>query len=157
MIEKIFVELATSVVIEMVVLAIVMDTIFGVIRAIKEHSFNSSVGIDGAIRKISMLISLVGLQIADMIMHINLIGFVPDEVRQFIGIDVIGLAEFFGLLYFSYEVVSVLKNMALCGLPVKRLWATVQKFLSKYTKELPCMDDMDEEEIDIEGIEETEE
>ena len=157
MFEKIFVELATSVIIEMVVLAIVMDTIFGVIRAIKEHSFNSSVGIDGAIRKISMLISLVGLQVADMIMCVNLIGFVPDEVRQFVGIDVIGLAEFFGLLYFSYEIVSVLKNMALCGLPVKRLWTTVQKFLSKYTKELPCMDDMDEEEIDVEEIEETEE
>ena len=103
MIEKIFMEMAASKVIEIVVLLIVLDTIFGVIRAVKEHSFNSSVGIDGAIRKISMLISLVGLQIADMIMHINLIGFVPDEVRQFIGIDVIGLAEFFGLLYFSYD------------------------------------------------------
>ena len=157
MIEKIFMEMATSKLIETVVLLIVLDTLFGVIRAIKEHSFNSSVGIDGAIRKISMLISLVGLQIADMIMHINLIGFVPDEVRQFIGIDVIGLAEFFGLLYFSYEVVSVLKNMALCGLPVRKLWEAVQKYLSKYTKELPCMDDMDEEEIDVEEIEETEE
>lgn len=154
---KIFEELATSVVIEMVVLAIVMDTIFGVIRAVKEHSFNSCIGIDGAIRKIAMIISLVCLQIADLIMHINLIGFVPDEVRQFIGIDVIGLAEFFGLLYFSYEIVSVLKNMVLCGLPVRKLWEAVQKFLSKYTKELPCMDDMDEEEIDVEEIEETEE
>lgn len=144
--EKIFIELATSVIIEMVVLAIVMDTIFGVIRAIKEHSFNSSVGIDGAIRKISMLISLVGLQIADLIMHINLIGFVPDEVRQFIGIDVIGLAEFFGLLYFSYEVVSVLKNMALCGLPVKKLWEVVRGFLGKYTKELPDAKELEEEE-----------
>lgn len=149
MFEKIFVELATSVIIEMVVLSIVMDTIFGVIRAIKEHSFNSSVGIDGAIRKISMLISLVGLQIADLIMHINLIGFVPDKVRQFIGIDVIGLAEFFGLLYFAYEVVSVLKNMALCGLPVKKLWEVVREFLNKYTKELP-----DSKELE-EGSEET--
>lgn len=152
MIEKIFVELATSVIIEMVVLAIVMDTIFGVIRAIKEHSFNSSVGIDGAIRKISMLISLVGLQIADMIMHINLIGFVPDEAKKFIGIDVIGLAEFFGLLYFAYEIVSVLKNMALCGLPVKKLWEAVRGFLGKYTKELPgaekeLEDDSEEGEI----------
>lgn len=157
MIEKIFMELVASKVIEAVVLLIVFDTIFGIIRAIKEHSFNSSVGIDGAIRKISMLVSLVGLQIADFITGFNLIGFIPKEIRAYLPLEVIGLAEFFGLIYCSYEVVSVLKNMALCGLPVKRLWATVQKFLSKYTKELPCMDDMDEEEIDSDEIEETEE
>ena len=157
MIEKIFVELVASKVIEAVVLLIVFDTIFGIIRAIKEHSFNSSVGIDGAIRKISMLVSLVGLQIADFITGFNLIGFIPKEIRAYLPLEVIGLAEFFGLIYCSYEIVSVLKNMALCGLPVKRLWEAVQKFLSKYTKELPCMNDMDEEEIDIEEIEETEE
>lgn len=150
-------ELVASKVIEAVVLLIVFDTIFGIIRAIKEHSFNSSVGIDGAIRKVSMLVSLVGLQIADFITGFNLIGFIPKEIRAYLPLEVIGLAEFFGLIYCSYEIVSVLKNMALCGLPVKRLWEAVQKFLSKYTKELPCMDDMDEEEIDIEEIEETEE
>lgn len=143
--DKVIMELATSVIIEMVMLAIIFDTIFGVIRAIKEHSFNSSVGIDGAIRKISMLISLVGLQIADLILHINLIGFVPQEAREFINLEMIGLAEFFGLLYFSYEVVSVLKNMALCGLPVKKLWEVVRKLLSKYTKELPDADRLEKE------------
>lgn len=157
MIEKIFMEMATSKLIETVVLLIVLDTLFGVIRAIKEHSFNSSVGIDGAIRKISMLLSLVGLQVGDIILSINLIGFVPQEVRDFINFDSIGLAGFFSLLYIAYEAVSVLKNMTLCGLPVKKLWEVVQKFLSNYTKELPCMDDMDEPEIDVEEIEETEE
>ena len=156
MIEKIFIEMATSKLIETVVLLIVLDTLFGVIRAIKEHSFNSSVGIDGAIRKISMLISLVGLQIADIILNINLIGFVPQEVREFIKFDSIGLAGFFSLLYIAYEGVSVLKNMTLCGLPVKKLWEAVQKFLSKYTKELPCMDDMDEPEVDSKEMEEEE-
>lgn len=157
MFEKIFLELATSKIIEVVVLAIVLDTIFGIVRAIKERSFNSSVGIDGAIRKISMLISLVGLQVADFIMCINFIGFIPEEVRVKMPFDTVGLAEFFGLVYLSYEAVSVLKNMTLCGLPVRKLWEVVQKILSKYTKELPCMDDMDEPEIDVEKIEETEE
>ena len=156
MIEKIFMEMAASKVIEIVVLLIVLDTLFGVIRAVKEHSFNSSVGIDGAIRKISMLVSLVGLQIADMILEINLIGFVPQEVRDFIRFDSIGLAGFFSLLYIAYEAVSVLKNMVLCGLPVKKLWEFVRGFLSKYTKELPCMDDMDEPEVDSKEMEEEE-
>lgn len=149
--ERVIMELASSVVIEMVVLAIVFDTIFGVIRAIKEHSFNSSVGIDGAIRKISMLISLVGLQIADLIMHINLIGFIPDEVLTHLPLEVIGLAEFFSLLYFSYEVVSVLKNMTLCGLPVKKLWEVVSNFLNKYTKELPDYDELEKEGDDVDN------
>ena len=46
-------------IIQLVVLAIVCDTVFGVLRAIKEKKFNSCAGIDGAIRKVGMLISLV--------------------------------------------------------------------------------------------------
>ena len=36
---------------EILLIAVVLDTILGVLRAIKEHKFNSCVGIDGAIRK----------------------------------------------------------------------------------------------------------
>lgn len=133
-----FASLASKIIIELVIVAIVMDTIFGICRAIKYHSFNSSVGIDGAIRKISMLISLVFLAVIDKLIHINLIGFIPEEVRNFLpGFSTIGLAEFFGILYLSYEIVSILKNMTLCGLPVKKLWIAVRKFLGKYTEELP--------------------
>lgn len=153
--EKLLMELATNVVIELVVIAVVMDTIFGAGRAIKYHCFNSSVGIDGAIRKISMLVSLVFLVVVDMMVHINLIGFIPKEVRAYFpqGMSVIGLAEFFGLLYLCYEVVSILKNMTLCGLPVKKLWEFVRKLLSKYTKELPDaeVDGEKEEVISVEN------
>lgn len=126
-------------IIELVLIAVVMDTFFGVLRAIKQRSFNSSAGIDGAIRKISMLASITFLAYVDTLVHINLIGFIPESARSYLpkSISVIGLAEFFGLLYLCYEVVSILKNMALCGLPVKRLWTTVRKFLGKYTEELP--------------------
>ena len=46
-----------SSIIKLVILAVVMDTCFCCIRAIKEHEFNSCFGIDGAIRKISMVAS----------------------------------------------------------------------------------------------------
>lgn len=49
----------------------------------------------------------------------------------------VGTMEFFALLYIAYEIVSILKNMSLCGLPVKKVWHTVKKALSKYTNELP--------------------
>ena len=126
-----------SPIIKLVILAVVMDTCFGCIRAIKEHDFNSCFGIDGAIRKISMVASLAFLLILDRIVHLNLIGFIPEAIRSYLPVNGIGVAEFFGLLYIAYELVSILKNMTLCGLPVKRLWETVKKFLTQYTDELP--------------------
>ena len=58
---------ANNKVIELVVLAIVFDTIFGVLRAVREKKFNSCAGIDGAIRKVGMLISLVFMLAVDML------------------------------------------------------------------------------------------
>ena len=140
--------LAHNTIIQLVVIAVVMDTLFGAGRALEQHKFNSSVGIDGAIRKISMLVSLVFLAVIDRLVHINLIGFIPEEARAYFpqSISTIGLAEFFGLLYLCYEVVSILKNMALCGLPVKKLWEAVRKFLGKYTEELPDTEEQDARE-----------
>lgn len=128
---------AANPMLQLVVLAIVFDTIFGVIRAIKEHKFNSCVGIDGAIRKISMVTSLVFLLIADQIIAVNLIAFVPETIRSYIGLDAVGLTGFFSLLYIAYEIVSILKNMTLCGLPVRIIWDKLKAILGKYTAELP--------------------
>ena len=50
--------------IELVMLVICVDTVLGVLRAIKYHRFNSSVGIDGAIRKVAMLVSVCALMAA---------------------------------------------------------------------------------------------
>ena len=130
-------------IIELVVLAIVFDTIFGVLRAIREKKFNSCAGIDGAIRKVGMLVSLVFMLLVDCIIKVNLIGFIPEEVRQYIGLNAVGVAEFFSLLYIAYEITSIFKNMALCGLPVKKVWAKVREFLAKYTDELPDTDELD--------------
>ena len=90
-----------------------------------------------------MIVSITMLAIVDRLVKINLIGFVPEEARQFIGLEIIGTAEFFGLLYICYEVVSILKNMYLCGLPVHWVWKNVRVFLSKYTEELPGTEEID--------------
>lgn len=138
--------LAQSKVFKLVVVAIVLDTFFGAGRAIKKRCFNSSVGIDGAIRKVSMMLSLVGLGVVDAIIDINLIGFIPEAIRAYFpnSLAVVGLADFFGILYICYEAVSILKNMVLCGLPVKGIWKAVRKFLGKYTEELPDADELAE-------------
>lgn len=131
-----YVEAAHNKFIQLVIIAIITDTVFGMLRAIKDHDFNSCFGINGAIRKCAMILSIILLVIVDYITQFNLIGFLPEEVRRFFG-ESIGISEFFEILFLTYEVVSILKNMVLCGLPVKKVWLYVKMFLSKYTDELP--------------------
>jgi len=88
-----------------------------------------------------MILSIILLVIVDYITQFNLIGFLPEEVRRFFG-ESIGISEFFEILFLTYEVVSILKNMVLCGLPVKKVWLYVKMFLSKYTDELPDDDEL---------------
>ena len=53
---------------KLVIVLIIMDIIFGSLRAIREKKFNSSVGIDGMIRKAGMLLSLFFLVYVDDIL-----------------------------------------------------------------------------------------
>lgn len=124
--------------IRVLLIAVALDTILGVLRAIKEHKFNSCAGIDGAIRKAAMLLSVCLLMVADVIMHINVLCMVPETYIQILGIQKLGICEFFSLLFILYETVSILKNMTLCGLPVPaKIKKWVQKFLEDMTEELP--------------------
>lgn len=136
-----YAEAAHDKLLQLVIIAIITDTIFGILRAIKDRNFNSCFGINGAIRKCAMILSIILLVIVDYITQFNLIGFFPEEVRQFFG-ESIGIAGFFEILFLTYEVVSILKNMVLCGLPVKKIWSYVRTFLSKYTDELPDDDEL---------------
>ena len=138
----IFLGITNNSFIRIVLIAIVFDTIFGVLRAIKEHKFNSNFGIDGAIRKCGMIVSIFFFVLVDAVIKINLIGFIPETIRTYINITQIGMTEFFCLLYISYEVVSIVKNMTLCGLPVKKVWIYLRTFLGKYTNELPDDDEL---------------
>ena len=124
-------------IIMLVVLLIVADTFFGCLRAIKQGKFNSCVGIDGAIRKVAMIGCLLFLILVDTAVHINLMTFVPEEMLATFGITAVGTTEFFGLLFVGYEAISILKNMALCGLPVKGVEEKLRAFLGKYTDEMP--------------------
>jgi toxin secretion/phage lysis holin len=117
---------------------VLMDTVLGVLRAFKEHKFNSCVGIDGAIRKVAMLFSVMLLMFIDSMVQINFLFMIPEEYLQYIGIERMGVCELFCILFIMYETVSILKNMTLCGLPVpKRIKTFVQKFLDDMTEELP--------------------
>ena len=138
MMEKILFLLSSNSFIRVLLIAVTLDTLLGVLRAIKEHKFKSCVGIDGAIRKAAMLFSVCLLMATDVIMHINVLFMVPETYIKVLGISKLGICELFCLLFILYELVSILKNMTLCGLPVPsgvKKW--IQKFLEDMTEELP--------------------
>ncbi len=136
--------LGKSAVFRFAVILLVTDTFFGILRAIREKRFNSCVGIDGAIRKAGMLVSLVLFFCMDLVLQINLIGFVPEQIRAASGLEKAGIMEFFALIYCMYEIVSVLKNMALAGLPVKKIWMKLKEWLKQNTGEISELPDEEE-------------
>ena len=133
---------------QVLVVLVVMDIIFGTLRAVKEKKFNSCVGINGMIRKAGMMISLICLVYLDDIITFNLIGFIPEGIRQYLPGDSIGVMEFFAAVYIVYEAVSVLKNMALSGLPVGKIWGKVKDFLSANTGEIAELPEDNDESTD---------
>ena len=123
---------------KILIYAVLMDTFLGVLRAIKEHKFNSSVGIDGMIRKVAMLFSVIFLMLNDSIIQIDFLFMIPDEYLQNIGLERLGICALFCLLFILFESISILKNMTLCGLPIPvRVRKFLMKFLDDMTEELP--------------------
>ena len=130
--------IASNSLIKLLLLAILLDTILGTGRAIKEHKFNSCIGIDGAIRKVMMLVSAAVLMMADLIISINLTAFLPDDALNVVGLQKVGMCELFCVLFIVYECVSILKNMLLCGLPVPaKIRELLTAFLDNMTAEMP--------------------
>ena len=118
--------------IKILMIVIVLDTIFGILRAIKERSLNSCIGIDGIIRKIGMLIAIFFLCMIDSIINLDLIGFIPDTVKEYLNFGQVGISEIFMLLFIVFEILSIFKNMILCKLPIPKKF---QQFLENCMKE----------------------
>lgn len=118
-------------------IVIVLDTIFGILRAIKEKQINSCIGIDGIIRKVGMLISILFLSLIDNIIHIDLIGFIPQQVKNVLNFGNVGISELFMLLFVLFEILSIFKNMILCKLPIpKKLQELLENAMQEFTGEI---------------------
>lgn len=147
-IKPIFLTIAQDKIVQALLCLVVMDVLFGILRAIKERSFNSTIGINGMIRKAGMLMSVVCMGFLDEIVHFDLIGFIPDAIKEYLPLGSVGVLEFFAVLYIIYECTSVLKNMALAGLPVEKVWKAVAHFLSENTDEIADVVDDEDGETD---------
>lgn len=118
-------------------IVITLDTIFGILRAIKEKSLNSCIGIDGIIRKVGMLISIIFLMAIDEIIHLDLIGFIPDSIKEILNFGKVGIADLFMILFIVFEILSIFKNMILCKLPIpKKLQQFLENAMKEFTGEI---------------------
>ena len=123
--------------VQLLIIFITLDVIFGVLRAIKEGKLNSTIGIDGIIRKVGMIITICVCILVDIIISIDLIGFIPDKVKEILGLSKIGISMLFNILYIVFEILSIFKNMYKCKLPLpKKLKVYLEKILREFTSEL---------------------
>lgn len=123
--------------VKLLIIVIVLDTIFGILRAIKEKSLNSCIGIDGIIRKTGMLISIIFLALIDSIVNIDLIGFIPENVKNVFQFGKVGISDIFNLLFIIFEILSIFKNMILCKLPIpKKLQEFLENAMKEFTGEI---------------------
>lgn len=133
--------LAQHKVITLVILAILFDLFVGVLLACKLKKVNSTIGIDGMIRKVGMLGCIVFLVFVDFLLGFNIISWLPDSVLKvfdLVGMSIIGISDLFGLLFAAFEVLSIIKNWTMLGLPMfKGVNDWVQNFLEKFTDEMP--------------------
>jgi len=122
---------------KILIIVITLDTIFGILRAIKEKGLNSAIGIDGIIRKVGMLICIFFLSLIDTIVSVDLIGFIPEDVKQILQFNKLGIADLFTILFVVFETLSIFKNMILCKLPIpKKLQEFFEKIMKEFTSEI---------------------
>lgn len=122
---------------KVLIVVIVLDLILGILRAIREKSINSCIGIDGMIRKVGMLIVVVFLIIIDSIIHLDLIGFIPETIKETLKLGHVGISSLFNILFIIFEILSIFKNMIMCKLPIpKKLQVFLENVMKEFTKEI---------------------
>lgn len=130
-------ELLKNTCFKLLIIMVVFDTVFGILRALREKKINSSIGIEGMIRKAGMIISSLFLFVIDQIISLNLLGFIPADFRSILNIGTVGIGDLFGILFIVFEGLSVLKNMYKIKMPIpKKFQNLLKKLLTEFTEEV---------------------
>ena len=123
--------------VKVLIVVIALDLILGILRAIRERTVNSCIGIDGMIRKVGMLIVIVFLTIIDYIIHFDLIGFIPATIKETLKLGQVGISNLFNILFIIFEILSIFKNMIKCKLPIpKKLQVYLENVMKEFTGEI---------------------
>ena len=96
--------------VKILIVCIILDVIFGILRALKEKKINSCIGIDGIIRKVGMILSIAFCFVIDYISHFNLIGFLPESITESLHLGQCGLAFIFNPSNTIYKELNINAN-----------------------------------------------
>lgn len=89
-----------------------------------------------------MLIAVTFLRGIDSIVTIDLIGFIPENVKEVTNIGNLGVGDLFGFLFIIFETLSIFKNMILCELPIpKKLQSALENIMKEFTGEIHTKDE----------------
>lgn len=136
-IDSYLISLSSDKSIQLLVIVIVLDVIFGILRAIKEHETNSTIGINGIIRKVGMIITIIFCFIIDKIVDVDLTFFIPETLKEALNFSKFGITYLFNSLFIVFEFLSILKNMYKCNLPIpNKLKLVLEKILKEFTSEV---------------------
>lgn len=117
-------------------LAMTLDVFLGVFASIKKKKTVTTIGIDGIVRKASMLVCVIVFMIADLIMNFNVVFMIPDDYLKVIGLEKVGLCEFFSILFICFELLSCCKNARRINMPLpKKVNDFLYKLLTEFTEE----------------------
>ena len=123
--------------IQLLVIFITLDVIFGILGSIKQHKTNSTIGIDGILRKIGMIFSIAGCVLIDSIVKIDLVFFIPEELKNYINFGRVGISSLFAILYSLFEILSIFKNMMRFKIQLpSKLQKLIYKLLNDFTNEV---------------------
>lgn len=123
----------SCVIFKILIILIIGDIVFGILRSIKEKRFTSGIGINGIIRKTAMIACMVMVYLFDKIAHFDLTAFMPENIAGFF--PVVGLCEFFGFILALYESESIIDNIKALGLPFPYVVSNkINQWLNKITK-----------------------
>lgn len=90
------------------------DVMLGILTAIRKGDVNSTIGLNGIVRKIVIIVSLLFLHMIDILCGVNLISFFPQNIKDWIQstlqINTVGIAGLFGTYIILFELLSILKN-----------------------------------------------
>lgn len=90
------------------------DVMLGILTAIRKGDVNSTIGLNGIVRKIVIIVSLLFLHMIDILCGVNLISFFPQNIKDWIQstlqINTVGIAGLFGIYIILFELLSILKN-----------------------------------------------
>ena len=86
---------------------------------------------------VAMNYSIVGCVVLDSVVEINLLSFIPEELRNYLNLGSFGTASLFALLYSLFEILSIFNNMIRCKIPLpKKLQKLIEKLLMDFTNEI---------------------